>query len=456
MKELSLGDIGSYSNGLVDDDLSEIIISSVSTDSRNIRQGSLFVALKGDNFDGHDYVVDALAAGASAAMINDKTKHELPHGLPLVRVEDTLSGLQELARSYRSSLQVTGVGVTGSNGKTSTKDILKSVLSQSYSVSATEGNFNNHIGLPLTLLNLEEKNDYGVWEMGMSQSGEIAALADIAKPDVGIITNIGVAHIENLGSRDNIAKEKSDLALNVPENGYVVLHAGDDYCDFIADRIAAESITVGIGCGDIRGEIISNDGVSTTYNLVADGHHAEIYLPFPGEHMVVNSLLAVAVGLREGVSIDDISNGLSKANLSLGRLQRREIDGVNFIDDTYNANPDSVIAAMECLAQMKCERKKYLVLGAMAELGEDAEKYHLDIGTRAKSIGIENIFSVGEAAQFIQRGAASVGLKNALHFDSHEECAQALKNELREGDVVLVKGSRSSSMEKILTLFEKS
>ena len=327
MKELSLGNVASYSNGLVGDDLSEIIISSVSTDSRNIRQGSLFVALEGDNFDGHDYVVDALAAGASAAMINDKTKRELPHGLPLIRVEDTLSGLQELARSYRSSLQVTGVGVTGSNGKTSTKDILKSVLSQSYSVSATEGNFNNHIGLPLTLLNLEEKNDYGVWEMGMSQSGEIAALADIAKPDVGVITNIGVAHIENLGSRDNIAKEKSDLALNVPENGYVVLHAGDDYCDFIADRIAAESITVGIGCGDIRGEIISNDGVSTTYNLVADGHHAEIYLPFPGEHMVVNSLLAVAVGLREGMSIDDISNGLSKANLSLGRLQRREIDG---------------------------------------------------------------------------------------------------------------------------------
>ena len=206
MKSLSLSEVSKYSKGKVDENAKKIIIDSVSTDSRKLKKGSLFVALKGDNFDGHDYVNEALASGASAAMVNKVTKVGLESNLPLIKVEDTLVGLQDLARSYRSSLEVTGIGVTGSNGKTSTKDILQSVLTQSYSVSATEGNYNNHIGVPLTLLNIEENNEFGVWEMGMSGSGEIAALADIAKPDIGIITNIGIAHIENLGSRDNIAK----------------------------------------------------------------------------------------------------------------------------------------------------------------------------------------------------------------------------------------------------------
>ena len=456
MKSLSLSEVSKYSKGKVDENVKKIIIDSVSTDSRKLKKGSLFVALEGDNFDGHDYVNEALASGASAAMVNKETKVGLESNLPLIKVEDTLVGLQDLARSYRSSLEVTGIGVTGSNGKTSTKDILRSILNQSYSVTATEGNYNNHIGVPLTLLNIEENNEFGVWEMGMSGSGEIAALADIAKPDIGIITNIGIAHIENLGSRDNIAKEKAGLVLNLPEKGYVILNADDDYCGFIADQTSAESITVGIGCGDVRADVIKYDGFSTTYNLSVEGCNTEVYLPFPGKHMVINSLMAVAVGLREGMKMEDIKKGLNSANLSSGRLELREIEGVTFVDDTYNANPDSVIAAMECLSEMRCAGNKYVVLGFMAELGDDAERYHFDIGVKASRFGVGNILSVGDGADFIQKGAISEGVEKAIHFNDHQECALFLKEELSSGDVVLVKGSRSSAMERILTILDKS
>ena len=456
MKELTLEEIASLSNGAVNHGKYPCAIRSISTDTRKLEKGSLFVALEGERFDGHDYVIDALASGASAAMISKKAHFDADQDLPLIRVEDTLIGLQELARSYKGSLKVRGIGVTGSNGKTSTKDIIKSVLSQSYSVSATEGNYNNHIGLPLTLLETKETDAFGVWEMGMSNPGEIGLLADIAQPDVGIITNIGVAHIENMGSKDSIAQEKGDLVERISSNGYVVLNAEDEYSMSIAQRTSAETIMVGFDYGDVRADIISDDGFSTRFKLNGEGCNEEICLPFPGRHMVLNSLMAIAVGLKEGMSVDVIKRGLLNAELSSGRLQIKDFNKVTYIDDTYNANPDSVLAALECLKNVKSNGRKFAVLGEMAELGEDVERYHMSVGKEAADFGIEYIISVGENAKSLHRGALARGAKKAIHIDSHQNCAQFLESELRSGDVVLIKGSRSSAMEAILTILEKS
>ena len=456
MKELTLEEIAGFSNGVVNHDKYSCAIRSISTDTRKLEKGSLFVALEGERFDGHDYVIDALASGASAAMVSKKAHFDDDQDLPLIRVEDTLIGLQKLARSYRGSLKVRGIGVTGSNGKTSTKDIIKSVLSQSYSVSATEGNYNNHIGLPLTLLETKETDAFGVWEMGMSNPGEIGLLAGIAQPDIGIITNIGVAHIENMGSQDSIAQEKGDLVERVSSNGYVVLNAEDEYSMSIAQRTSAETIMVGFDYGDVRADIISDDGFSTRFKLTGEGCNEEISLPFPGRHMILNSLMAIAVGLREGMSVDVIKRGLLKTELSSGRLQIKDINKVTYIDDTYNANPDSVIAALECLKNVKSKGRKFAVLGEMAELGEDVERYHMGVGKEAADIGIEYIISVGESAKPLNRGAVAGGAKKAIHIDSHQNCAQFLESELQAGDVVLIKGSRSSAMETILTIIENS
>ncbi|MEE2807747.1 MAG: UDP-N-acetylmuramoyl-tripeptide--D-alanyl-D-alanine ligase [Verrucomicrobiota bacterium] len=456
MRKLSLADVATYSKGVVDSSFAQLLVHSISTDSRNIKEGDLFIALKGDSFDGHDFIQEAFSDGAVAVMVEEGSDVNVTSGSPVILVGDTLNGLQEFAKNYRESLELTGVGITGSNGKTSTKDFIYSVLSERFSVSATAGNYNNHIGLPLTILEADNQHDYGVWEMGMSNPGEIALLANIAKPNIGVITNVGIAHIENMGSLDSIATEKGSLAESITGDGVVVLNAEDSYSKSIAERTQARTVTVGFGDADIIADNIAIESTSVSFEIEAKGQREEAILPVPGKHMVLNALMAVAIGVNEGLTLDVIAQGLSEVKLSGGRLQKREFRGAVIIDDTYNANPDSTLAAMQCLAEMSCNGRRFAVIGGMAELGRISESEHQKIGAEAVNLGIDFVLSVGETAAQLHEAASKGSTGHSQFFNTHIECAEFLNNEVCPGDLILIKGSRSSAMENVINNLESS
>ncbi len=456
MKPLTLAAIADFGKGALTSGRLDSIVRGVSTDTRTLREGQLYIALEGDRFDGHDYVTAAFEKGAAAVMISKEFKGNVPAGRGIVRVGDTLVGLQCLARCYRRHLGLKVVGITGSNGKTSTKDLVASVLREKFVVNSTRGNLNNHIGLPLTILDSEADDGCGVWEMGMSHPGEIEILADIARPDVGIITNVGVAHLEYMKTREAIAEEKGMLAEAIRGRGLVVLNAADEFTPSIRKRTRARIITTGIGCGDVFAEDLKAVAGGMEFVLHFGQASAPAFIPVSGRHMVANALMAVAVGFEFGLGMDMIVEGLAKTVFTGGRLQRKDADGVVFIDDSYNANPDSVRAAIETFVGLDCKGRRFAILGGMAELGEREEEEHRVLGKEASKSGIDVLVSVGE------RGRAFTAPLNGCsgivveHFDTQEECAAYLRKETKPGDCVLVKGSRSAAMEKVLEHFQQS
>jgi UDP-N-acetylmuramoyl-tripeptide--D-alanyl-D-alanine ligase len=366
-----------------------------------------------------------------------------------------LTGLQSLARCYRESLGLRVVGITGSNGKTSTKDLVASILRQSFSVNATKGNLNNHIGLPLSILATEAGDDFGVFEMGMSNPGEIEVLADIAQPNVGIITNVGVAHIEYMKTQQAIAEEKGMLAEAIPASGCMIFNGADEYTDSIAKRTVARMVMTGREGDHVYATNVRITENGSEFDLNAAGETVHARIPVPGMHMVSNALMAAAVGLEFGVSMDEIAAGLAAVEFTGGRLQRKEVKGVVFIDDSYNANPDSMKAALDTFSALTCEGKKFIVAGGMAELGSTSEEAHAGIGKIASQSGVDFLVSVGETARAVTAGLNGGTPAKVAHFDNQQSCAAWLKAEARAGDMVLVKGSRSSAMEKVIEEFSQ-
>lgn len=428
-------------------------VHRVLTDSRGVRAGDLFVALRGERFDGHDFIPQVAefpgAASGGVAVLAERARGARPSGLAVVEVDDTLEALQKLAGAYRKTLSARTVGVTGSSGKTSTKDFVFGVLSSVFKGWCTQGNLNNHIGVPLTLLAADRSAQFGVVEMGMNHAGEIAPLAAMAAPEVGIITNIGVAHIEFLGSREAIAREKGALASAVGVEGTVVLSAEDPFTPMISAMTEARVITAGIGCGEVQAvDVLPTEGGSR-FGVVYEGERAEFELAVPGLHMVRNAALAVASGLVMGVPLRAAAEGLRGIALTKGRMETRSVDGVCFLDDTYNANPDSMRAALATLAQWPARGKRIAVLGRMGELGHFAEEGHRDVG-RAAASGIDRLLTVGAEADWISSEAVRHGLDDVSHFEDYASAAAALRQAWAPGDVVLVKGSRSARMERII------
>ncbi len=365
----------------------------------------------------------------------------------VIEVPETLLALQRLALWWRKQLDLPVVAITGSNGKTSTKDFTSAVLSRKYHVSATRGNLNNHIGVPLTVLATTLEHTVAVWEMGMNHSGEIAPLCEIAKPKFGIITNIGTAHIEFLGSRDAIAEEKGSLARALPMDGILFIPATCEYHEYYRQRTKASIISVGNGRGLVRAENLVFGAESTRFSLVIEGGGtADVVLPVPGRHMITNALLAAGVGWKLGVSITEIAAGLGSARLTGGRLHRYVSHGVTVIDDTYNANPESMAAAIETLSDMPATHggRKIIVLGRMGELGAHGPAAHLRTGELAAKRNL-TVIAVGEGAGEIARGA-----NDSLYFPILGEAAEWLSREVRSGDVVLFKGSRTATVEKVM------
>ncbi len=423
-------------------------IANVCTDSRALKPGDLFIALRGDKFDAHTFVAEAARLGSAAAIVAEVAP-ELPSGFGVIKVQDTLAALQQLAANYRRNLALQVVAITGSSGKTSTKDLTAAVLSEQLRVTKTEGNFNNHIGLPLTMLRASASDQVGVFEIGMNHPGEIAPLAALAVPDVAIITNIGIAHIEFLGSREAIALEKGMLAEALAPSGTLILSADDDFSPSLAARTKADTVFAGIDRGDVQATNLRPHASGTCFQLSSDGRTVEAELPVPGEHMVRNAVLAVAAGRAFGLSLEACAAGLAKLRLTKGRLEQKVVRGIQILDDTYNANPDSMAAALRTLAQLPTAGRRIAVLGAMGELGAEAERGHRSVGEVAAREQIDCVVAVGEQAAWIA-DAARGGVGQIERVQTAEQATAFLRDFAKPGDLVLIKGSRSAKMERIV------
>lgn len=429
------------------------VFRTVCTDSRAGKLGGLFFALRGERFDGHDFVEKAIQSGARGVVL-DRRMEGLPRDTTVFIVKDTLEALHDLARFNRRQAAVPVVGVTGSSGKTSTKDLIYSVLSTRFNTLKTEGNLNNEVGLPLTLLRLEEGHQAAVVEMAMRGIGEIDLLGRTALPDGAVITNIGEAHFELLGSVDNIARAKGEILDHIPEQGFAVLYGESPYMRREALRCRGRVIFYG---EDPRFDVYVRDitpkAGGNRFTAVLHGRAEEFFVPLPGRHNVVNSLAAIAVGLELGLTAGEIRDGLSCANLTAMRLEITQLNGIKIINDSYNANPASTRAAVQVLAEAAGEKsRKIAVLGDMLELGEKSESSHREVGRAVREAGVDLLAAVGERAKYIGLGAEEAGLPSGRirYYMSAREAARSLKKYFIPGDVVLVKGSRGMKMEEFV------
>jgi UDP-N-acetylmuramoyl-tripeptide--D-alanyl-D-alanine ligase len=423
-------------------------VTRIATDSRTIKPGEFFVALHGDRFDGHQFLPAVEQTGASGALVS-KYNPKVP-ALPQVEVDDTLAGLQQLARRYRDQLSLKAICVTGSNGKTSTKEMIAAVAGVRHRLVKTVGNLNNHIGLPLTILSARPSDAVGVFEIGMNHAGEVAPLAAIARPNVAVITNIGVAHIGFLGSREAIAAEKATLAQAVPEAGCVVLNMADDFTDWIASRCRARIIRAGIERGDLYACDIEHSENGENFTLISGSDKVRVHLPVLGEHMVANAALAAAAGIAIGLTLEECATGLATTAIPGNRLKLQRLGKFFVLNDAYNANPDSMVAALRTAAAIPVKRSRAAALGKMGELGEQSKAGHESVGRAVADLGFDFLVTVGEEAEVIAEAASAGGLKTAIRAKTHAHAVNLLLNYLKPGDLLLVKGSLSAAMDEVV------
>ena len=453
MNPLTLSQIAQLAGAWLSSGEGTVVINKVSTDSRTIKPGELFVALRGENFEGHDFVEAAAKAAATGALVDLNWAGSVPNNFVLLRATDTLQAYQTLAANYRRSLALKVLAITGSNGKTSTKDFAAAVLGRRFRVTKTEANFNNHVGLPRTILEATSEDEVAVWEIGMNHPGEIAALSKIAAPDAAIITNIGVAHIEFMGSREAIAIEKGALAEAVEPHGTLILNADDPFSEGIAARTRGRVVFAGTTDGALRTIEIRQSADGAEFTIVEGAHRCRAQLPVAGSHMVQNALLAVAAGRAFGLSIEECAAGLASAPLTKARLQIKEIGGVQFLDDSYNANPDSMKAALRTLVELDAEGKRIAVLGEMRELGAESQRGHREVGETAATLGVNQLITIGDAAELIAEAARTAGLNKVSSAGSTGEAARLLGEIAEPGDLVLIKGSRAARTEEVIEQF---
>lgn len=422
----------------------------VVTDTRQLQPGDLFVALKGDRFDGHDYVARAMSLGAVGALVS----RVVDGGGSQILVDDVLDGLQRYAQSWRNDFDIPVIGITGSSGKTTTKQMVAAVVAARGPVLATVGNLNNHIGVPLTLLSLRAEHRTAVIEMGANHAGEIALLARLAQPQIGIVTQAGDAHLEGFGSREGVAHAKGELfaaIANRAAGGVAIINADDVYAP-LWRQLAGTAPVLSFGLAaeaDVRAEdpvgVPEHAPEAITFTLIAPVGGARIELALPGLHNVQNALSAAAVGIALNLGIEQIAKGLANVAPVAGRLNWKTTrEGARLLDDSYNANPTSLRAALNLLAGLPGQR--WLVLGEMRELGPDAASIHEDAGRAARSVGIDRLYTLGAMA-----GHAGDGYGSAAHgFERIDDLVAALRDELNEGVTVLVKGSRGARMERVV------
>jgi UDP-N-acetylmuramoyl-tripeptide--D-alanyl-D-alanine ligase len=426
-------------------------VTCVDTDSRSITPGSLFIPLVGERFDGHAYLNPALESGAAGCLTARERERYLP-GKFYIKVDDTLRALWDLARYYRRRFDIPVIGVTGSVGKTTTKDMIAAVLSTKYRVLKTDGNFNNTVGLPLTVLRLSREDQVCVLEMGMSKAGEIDALSSIAEPDIAVITNIGDAHIENLGSREAILAAKCEMLAHVRKPGLVILNGDDPLLTGLRVTCPLPLAFCGMGADlDYRASDLEGDGKSRLRcRIRTPKQEGEVEIPALGNHMIYPTLTAVAVGERLGLTWEELVQGILRfapTKMRMNIVARG--DGVTILDDAYNANPQSMRAAIEVLSASPA-RYKIAVLGDMLELGPFAQALHESVGECVGKGDVDCLIAVGELARHLRAGADKSGVPLSYYCPTKEEAKQVLKAVLQPNSTVLVKASRGMAMEELV------
>ena len=427
-----------------------VAVTDICKDTRALKAGDLYWVLSGENFDGHQFVSAAAAAGAAGAVVAREVA-DVPADFPLIRVDDPQAALVRLAHWYRDKLAARVICLTGSNGKTSTKDFAASVASTRFAVNKTEGNLNNHIGLPLTILSAKSTDQVCVWEIGMNHAGEIEPLASLARPDIGIITNIGVAHIEFLGSREAIAEEKGMLGEALSPNAVLVLPEWDEFTPSLAARTKARVVLAGTSDG-LRAEKLRPSTHGLDFELVHGGEKVAAHLPVTGDHMVRNALLAVSAGLELGLTLRECASGLAATKLSARRLACLDVRGVTVLDDSYNANPDSMEAALHALRGLPGGGRRFAVLGRMGELGSYAEEGYRRVG-RTAATTMSVLIAVGPETGPMAEAARHAGNVEVHSVADTGEAAKLLRELARPGDAVVLKGSRAARMERVLEDF---
>ena len=452
MKSVTFGQIISAVDGKpLNDNLNmKSRISSISIDSRNIEKDSLYIPIIGDRFDGHLFIEDAFAKGAKLAFTQD-VKLDITAG-NLIYVKDTKKALMDLAAYYISLFNIPVVAVTGSVGKTSTKDLISAVLGSKYKVHKTQGNFNNEIGLPLTIFQLKEDHEAIVLEMGMNNFGEIHNLSNIARPDIAIITNIGDSHIENLGSREGILQAKTEILDGMSDDGLLIINGQDD----MLKKLKANQRVITYGCHkdydfySVNARTIGLEGIDATLNTPQSA--IETLIPALGMHMVGNALAATAVARELGLTDDEIKAGFRAYKPTEMRMDLQETsNNLWIINDAYNASPDSMKAALDVLTSIANVNRRIAILGDMFELGEHGESLHRSVGSYiVKKKEIDFLITVGQMSEFIQKQAIKEGMdsKKTIHFKHQEDFIDNLADIIKAKDLILVKASRGMELEK--------
>ncbi|MEW6685036.1 MAG: UDP-N-acetylmuramoyl-tripeptide--D-alanyl-D-alanine ligase [Candidatus Edwardsbacteria bacterium] len=454
MEEISLKEVLKATGGILKQKEKtkemERSVRGVSIDSRTIKPGEVFVAIKGPHFDGHQFVEEALSKRASAAIVSQESLKKIESSRPIVVVKDTLAALQELARYYRKKFNLTVIAVTGTNGKTTTKEMIATVLSPKYKTLKSEGNLNNQYGIPLTLFNLSPAYQICVLEMGMSALGEIAQLCELALPSIGVITNIAEAHLEFLKNIDNIARAKAELLHALPAKGFAILNADDKRVMAKAKETKAKIITFGIKQkAEVKVKQISEESFQTIFLLEDD---TEILLSLLGRHNIYNALAAIATAKVLGITTKEVTETLQNFKPAKLRMEHTFLSGIEIINDAYNANPTSMKLALEVLSNLPSKGRKIAVLGDMLELGPQSQTYHKEIGKFISSLKFSLLLTVGQEAKYISEEALKHGMKktSVWHFSQNKEAVEFLKDFLVEKDLVLVKGSRKMRLEEII------
>ncbi len=457
--QFTMADVMKATNAVIKKTLSASVFGGVTTDTRKIEDGMLFVALKGERFDGHDFIAQAAEKGALGAVVNKDYDVSKLDGIDIdvFAVDDTLTAYQQLAAFWRDKFKIPVIAITGSNGKTTTKDLTAAVLSGKWNVLKTQANFNNEIGLPMTLLQLNKSHQAAVVEIGMRGLGQITAMAKVAKPTIGVITNVGETHMELLGSMENIAKAKSEMARAIPISGKVVLNADDPYVSKMNEVTKARVIYFSIDhAGDIKAFDIEtkNSGI-TEFDAIIGGQTAHFTLNMLGRHNVYNCLAALAVGYACGLTVEEMQRGLAGFKPTAMRFEYKKIGDFAVINDAYNASPASTEAALSNLEQV-AKGRKILVMGDMFELGSAEERAHRDVGTSAAAHHIDIVITRGELTHFTAQAARAAGVPEVHECQTHEAAADLLKKLLKPGDTVLFKGSHGMHMEKIIEMLENN
>lgn len=424
----------------------------VNTDSRQAQAGDLFIALAGEKFDGHDFLDEVAQKQVAAVVVERGRKLEALPPCAVLRVENTRQAYGQIAARHRADFSLPVIAVGGSNGKTSTKELIAAVLRQKFTTLSSEASFNNDIGVPATLLRLTPAHQAAVLEVGTNHPGELATLLDLIQPQLGVITNIGREHLEFFGDLAGVAAEEGTLAEKLPPGGKLFLNGDDEWTEHLARRTRATVIRVGLNEGNAwraREVRLEEHGMTFTVDAPREQWGGEYRINLLGRHQVVNALFALAVGAELGLSRAELESGLRECQPAKMRLQMWEWSGVRVLDDAYNANADSMVAALQVLQGLPCKGRRVAVLGDMGEQGAHSASAHAEVGRRAAELGADQLIAVGKMAGIMGQAARDAGLNRVLELAEVEAAVPALKSFLKAGDTVLLKASRAARLERI-------